>query len=78
MSSSDVTVVRKLIMGIIDPEREIGIDDYLPDLGLDSVRTVELFIATEDALGIKFPDEALSMDNFQSLSTIIRLIDSVR
>ncbi|MET9854944.1 acyl carrier protein [Streptomyces sp. NPDC006450] len=44
--------------------QELLPDADLRDLGLDSLGTVELLAALESAYGIRFVDDALSLENF--------------
>jgi acyl carrier protein len=77
-SAADLQTIEQVVASIISPDRAIEPDDFLPDLGLDSVRTVEVFVALEDALGLRFPDEALSIENFDSVRHMLRLVNQVR
>ncbi|MDQ0458359.1 acyl carrier protein [Rhizobium paknamense] len=67
-----------MVTGFISPERAIEPDDFLPDLGPDAVGTVEVFVALEGALGLRFPDKALSVEYFDSVTHILRLVSQVR
>jgi acyl carrier protein len=44
--------------------RPIGPDDSLRDLGLDSMREIELLFAIEDSYGVTLPDEMLTDTTF--------------
>ncbi len=39
-------------------------DTSLRDMGLDSLKTVELVVRIEDAFDVVFPDEALTFETF--------------
>ncbi|WEH12237.1 phosphopantetheine-binding protein [Streptomyces sp. VNUA24] len=50
----------------LDPGRPLEPDASLPDLGMDSLKSVALLVALEDAYGITFPDEGLTARTFAS------------
>lgn len=55
--------------GALDPEAS------LVDLGIDSLRLVELIIALEDSFEIVIPDEEMLAENFRTVGTISALVD---
>jgi acyl carrier protein len=48
----------------------------IDDLGLDSVRIVELIVGIEDEFGVAIPDEELSLELFESVASLARFIRS--
>jgi acyl carrier protein len=49
------------------PEDEaLSPDAELRDYGLDSLATVELLAALENRFGMRFPEDALSLENFRT------------
>ena len=52
-------------------------DVALADLGLDSLKTVLLLIAVEDAYALTFPDELLVSDTFATAATLWTGIQTV-
>jgi acyl carrier protein len=42
----------------------------LRDLGLDSMRSIELLFAVEDTYGVAIPDERLTDDTFETPETL--------
>ena len=46
----------------------------IDDLGLDSVRMVELIVGLEDEFGIVIADEDLSLELFESVTSLARFI----
>ncbi len=57
---------------------EIPDDAPLAELGLDSMRSINLLLELESVFGIVFPDEALTPENFATAASIRRLVDSLR
>ena len=49
--------------------------DSLIKLGLDSLNVIKLIVAIEDAFGIEFEDEDISIDNWSSIDSIIMLLN---
>lgn len=45
-------------------------DAELLDLGLDSLRTMRLLVAIEEAFGVSFPDELLVKRTFQTAESL--------
>ena len=64
--SIDQTVNRKLF----EVDLEI--------LGLDSLTMVRIFMQLERDLGIEFPNEALTFDNFRTIEQIAQIVDSLK
>lgn len=56
----------------------LGLDSRLPELGLDSLGTVSIIMAAEREFDVIFPDEALSLDTFETLGTAWELICGLR
>jgi acyl carrier protein len=52
-------------------------DDRLRDLGLDSMREIELLFAIEDTYGISLPDEMLSDKTFSTAGTLWAAIEEL-
>ena len=53
---------------------EISEHDQLRNIGIDSLRSVELIIAIEDKLNITFDDSELNMENLNTVGTLIDLV----
>lgn len=58
-------VLRESLPRLGDDEPLQG-DTPLLDYGLDSMGTVNLLVALEDALGVEFPDELLVPETFET------------
>jgi acyl carrier protein len=55
-------------------EEAIAADMKLRDLGLDSMRAIELLFAVEDAFGVVIPDEQLTDATFETPGTLWAVI----
>ena len=45
------------------------------DLGIDSLRLVEIVLTLEDSFDVAFGEDDLAPDNFSSVSDMIRLVE---
>ena len=61
----------------LPPADQLTPDTKLYDLGLDSLRSVQLLIALEDNFDITIPDEMLTAEAFQTPSTIWTIVQTV-
>lgn len=50
----------------------------LRDLGLDSMRSIELLFAVEDTYGVAIPDERLTDDTFETAETLWTVVQQMR
>ncbi|MDH2430864.1 phosphopantetheine-binding protein [Sphaerisporangium sp. TRM90804] len=55
----------------------LAADAPLRDLGLDSIGTVELLAALEDAYDLRFQDDALEMGNFSTPGVLWKTLSSI-
>jgi acyl carrier protein len=53
---------------------DVGDQQPLADLGLDSMRSINLLLDLESTLGVVFPDEELTAANFHTLAAIESLV----
>ncbi|PZG02546.1 phosphopantetheine-binding protein [Micromonospora deserti] len=53
-------------------------DASLTDLGLDSMRAIELLFAIEDTYGVSMPDELLTNHTFATAGSLWATIESLR
>lgn len=60
-------------LSIILPS-EISFEDYLIDIGIDSLKTVQLIIDIEDSFGIRFKDSDLDSEKLQTVGSLIELV----
>ena len=59
--------------------RHIGLDDSLLDSGIiDSLGTLDVVQFLEDEFGCEVSDEEMVADNFESIRSIARFVDSKR
>ncbi|CAM5379221.1 acyl carrier protein [Streptomyces atroolivaceus] len=56
------------------------LEENLPlrDVGLDSMAMVELLSSIESSYDVRFADEAMSMENFETPARLWRTLESVR
>ncbi len=68
--------ITELIRNVIslDANREIKDDENLIDLGLDSIKTIEIVVELEDGFDIEIDEDDLMLDNFSTISKIIELV----
>jgi len=59
----------------IVPVQEIDNNDSLTSIGIDSLKMVELIVALEDGLGIKFDDSELDPGLLTTVESIIKLTE---
>ena len=52
-------------------------DDDLYDLGLTSLTTVNILLAIEDAFDIEFPDSKLNRKTFNSIESLVDVIEEL-
>ncbi|HEY6362716.1 MAG TPA: phosphopantetheine-binding protein, partial [Vicinamibacterales bacterium] len=50
----------------------------LADLGLDSMRSINLLLELETEFGVVFPDEELTGENFRTVAAIESLVGRLR
>lgn len=59
-------------------DREITPDSGLRELGLDSMKAIELLFAIEDTFGISLPDEDLNDATFATAGSLWQAITAAR
>jgi acyl carrier protein len=59
-------------------DQEILPDSRLRDMGLDSMRAIELLFAVEDAYGVVIPDEQLTDATFETGGSLWSVIQGRR
>jgi acyl carrier protein len=70
--------VERLVLEILErnsilPSAPLG--DELVDIGLSSIDLVNLMLAVEAEFDLTIPQSELTVENFRSVSTIIKLVD---
>jgi acyl carrier protein len=58
-------------------EQEITPSACMRDLGLDSMRAIELLFAIEDTYGVSIPDEMLTDATFETCGSLWSAIDEL-
>jgi len=59
-------------------DQEITAESSLRDLGLDSMKAIELLFAVEDAYGVVIPDDRLTEATFETGSSLWTVIEELR
>ncbi|MEE1942755.1 acyl carrier protein [Streptomyces sp. TRM 70361] len=59
-------------------DRPLTADSPLRDLGLDSMRSIDLLFAIEDVLGVSLPDEDLNDATFATAGSLWRAVSAAR
>ncbi|MDQ0935379.1 acyl carrier protein [Streptomyces turgidiscabies] len=54
----------------LEPHAHIDPDDSLKDLGLNSVGTIGILVAVEQAFSVSLSDEDLSVETFKSIRSL--------
>jgi len=62
----------------LSAEVEPGEVQDLAELGLTSMQTVVLVVGLEEEFGVRFPDEGLVIENFRTVESIARLVETSR
>lgn len=70
------TVLRSFLP-MLDKNTEIDPDASLTDLGLDSISLVSLLVGLEKAFDVLVPDEALTLDTFETPQFLWSVIDDL-
>ena len=67
--------VTKLVCSVTKNEMEIGLSDNLKEIGIDSLKMVELFVKIEDYFEIRFNDSLLNVQGIQTVGDVMSLIE---
>lgn len=54
----------------LEPHDHLDADDNLADRGLNSLGTIGILVAVEEAFGVSFSDEDLSFETFKSVRNL--------
>jgi acyl carrier protein len=54
----------------LEPDEKLTEDTVLRDLGLDSLSMVDLLATLESSYGVRFRDDALTMETFRTPGTL--------
>jgi acyl carrier protein len=58
--------------------RPVTADSPLRELGLDSMKSIDLLFAIEDGLGVSLPDEDLNDTTFATAGSLWRAVEAAR
>lgn len=73
MENTIVNLVKETLE--IGYEEQVMLEDDLCEMGLDSIKTIELVVELEDLYDIQIYDEDLLVSNFSSIQQIIKLLN---
>jgi acyl carrier protein len=62
----------------LPPAQELEPDTDLREYGLDSLGIVELLAQLEQAFGVRFLDEALTLETFETPDVLWKTLESMR
>ncbi|WP_405775314.1 phosphopantetheine-binding protein [Streptomyces sp. NBC_01538] len=71
------TLLRRYLP-FVSPDEELTQETCLSDLGLDSLAKVELLGELENAYGVRFRDEALSAETFETAGSLWKTLSEMR
>lgn len=68
--------IKKIIAEfIMIDSQEINDEDFLKELGIDSLMTVELILKIEDSFNILFNDSELNPENLVTVKSLVELVE---
>lgn len=67
-----IRLVRQLLG---QPSRAVAIDARLSELGLNSLKMVNLMLAIEGEFDVVIPQDDITPENFQSIASLERMIE---
>jgi len=67
--------IRKILQDLLEIKEPITECDDLTKMGLDSMTTIRLIVALEQAFDLEFSEEDLLLDNFRTVEKISGLIN---
>lgn len=69
--------IRKIVAekSNLEKSKELGLHDNLQDFGINSITFMKIVVGIEKEFGMKFDDEILSFENFQTLQSIVEYIE---
>ncbi|MDN9010661.1 acyl carrier protein [Brevibacillus laterosporus] len=67
--------IRKILQELLEIKEPITECDDLTKMGLDSMTTIRLIVALEQAFDLEFSEEDLLLENFRTVEKISSLIN---
>ena len=84
LGSGSGEALRKRVFGVVGALMQrrrltlpVGVDQSLRDAGLKSLDLVNMMLAVDDEFVIEIPQELLTIDNFQTIGAIERLVATI-
>jgi acyl carrier protein len=78
MWDDEFEVLLRRYLPFLSATEQLEPDIRLRDYGLDSLATVELLSVVEGAYGIRFQDEALSLETFETPTVLWKALAAAR
>lgn len=76
MSNEIERKLREIFKNNLDVEGEIGLEDNLGTIGLNSVSFIKIIVAIEKEFDIEFEDESLNYNVFKNIKELIIYIEN--
>lgn len=70
--------ILKINSGLGDVAQQAAATDNLWEMGMNSLASVRVLVALEEAFGLEFPDDKLSMQVFASIESIVKTVSELR
>jgi len=77
-SVSVVAAVLRRVVRNRTGDRTFSPDDRLSDLQVTSLELMQVIVEIEKVLGVDLPDDALSLETFESISSLAAVVDANR
>ncbi|KGE19739.1 acyl carrier protein [Paenibacillus wynnii] len=76
MSNRDI--IAGILKRMLTVEREIGNEELLTNLGLDSLNFIDLLVQVEEEFSVTFDDAFLQLGEFDTIGKIVGMLNRVR
>lgn len=66
--------IKTILINEFDIDREFNFDTLLTDIGIDSLKSIDLVLVLENHYGFEFDDEKLSYQTLRNINSISEYI----
>ncbi len=79
MQKNDIDRIINIVKVALEIEElsESILEDNLQDLGLESFAFIRIIVSLEDEFGIEIPDELLYMEQLDTISKIVNVVERI-